>query len=58
MKETVITKRTSSLLGEEYNYIEHKSGLKIYAFYKDRSTYYALLGTRYGSVARGYRALP
>ncbi len=57
MKKTVITKRTSSLLGEEYNYIEHKSGLRIYAFYKDRSTYYALLGTRYGSVDNRFRPM-
>ena len=55
MKKTVITKKTSSLLGEEYNYIEHKSGLKIYAFYKDRSTYYAVLGTRYGSFDNRFR---
>ena len=55
MNRTVITKKKSLLLGEEYSLIEHKSGLKIYAFYKDRSTYYAILGTKYGSLDNRFR---
>lgn len=55
MKETVITKRKSQLLGEEYSLIEHKSGLRIYAFYKDRSTFYGILGTKYGSFDNRFK---
>ena len=54
-RETVVTKRKSDLLGEEYSYIEHKSGLKIYSFYKDRSSFYAILGTKYGSFDNRFK---
>jgi len=57
MKKTVITQKKSALLGEEYSLIEHKSGLKIYSFYKDRSTFYAIFGTRYGSLDNRFRLM-
>ena len=52
---TVVTKIKSSLLGEEFSLVEHKSGLKIYVFYKDFSTYHAIFGTRYGSYDNRFR---
>lgn len=55
MSETVVSKKKSVLLGEEYTLIEHKSGLKIYAFYKDLSTFHAIFGTRYGSLDNRFR---
>ncbi len=40
----------SSLLGEEYQHIKHKSGLDIYVYPKNFSTTYAVFGTHYGSI--------
>ncbi len=37
-------------LGEEYTELTHGSGLKIYIAKKEFPTYYAIFGTRYGSV--------
>ncbi len=37
-------------LGEEYTELTHESGLKIFISKKDFPTYYAIFGTRYGSV--------
>ena len=55
MNQTVITQKRSEMLGEQYSLIRHKSGLTIYVFYKDRSTYNAILGTRYGSLDNRFR---
>lgn len=46
---------SSELLGESYKIIKHKSGLTIYIFPKELSTYYALFGTKYGSVNSKFR---
>ena len=41
----------SSLLGESYYEIDHKSGLKIYVMPKENySSTYAIFGTKYGSI--------
>ncbi|MBE6596411.1 MAG: insulinase family protein [Ruminococcaceae bacterium] len=40
----------SSLLREKYYKYTHPSGLSIYVFPKKLSTFYAILGTRYGSI--------
>ncbi len=40
----------NELLGEKYCKIDHKSGLSIYVFPKDRMTSCAILATEYGSV--------
>lgn len=40
----------SSLLGEEYMHIKHKSGLDIYVYPKNVSTTYAVFGTHYGAI--------
>lgn len=55
MKKTTVTKKKSLLLGEEYSVVEHKSGLKIYVFYKDLPTFYAIFGTKYGSFDNRFR---
>ena len=47
--------RESALLNEKYYYIRHKSGLDIYVFPKEMGTYYALFGTKYGSVDNKFR---
>lgn len=40
----------STLLGEEYKHIKHKSGLDIYVYPKNLSTTYAVFGTHYGAI--------
>ncbi len=40
---------------ESYYRIAHKSGLAIYVFPKKLSTYYALLGTKYGAIDHCFR---
>lgn len=50
MNNTEIIMKESSSVGEKYYYIKHKSGLDIYVFPKKLSTYYALFGTKYGSI--------
>ena len=40
----------SSLLSEQYTKYTHPSGLEIYIFPKKLTTFYAILGTRYGSI--------
>lgn len=50
MNNTEIITKENSYIGEKYYYIKHKSGLDIYVFPKKLSTYYALFGTKYGSV--------
>ncbi len=42
--------RENARLGEKYTEITHESGLKIYISKKDLPTYYAIFGTRYGSI--------
>lgn len=45
----------NELLGEEYTFFTHKSGLRIYVFPKDLASSYALIGTRFGSVDNTFR---
>ena len=45
---------TSNLLGEKYYKIEHKSGLRIYVFPKDRTGTYAIFSTRFGGATSEY----
>ncbi len=46
----------NELLHEEYFLVNHSSGLKIYLCpKKDYSTYYAIIGTRYGSINRIFK---
>ncbi len=42
--------RENTRLGEKYTELTHESGLKIYISQKDLPTYYAMFGTRYGSI--------
>ena len=50
-----IEKFTNTKLGEEMQYIRHESGLDIYVFPKSGfSKYYAIYGTRYGSINRSF----
>ncbi len=48
MTERKIVK--NDLLGEEYTELTHESGLKIFISVKELPVYYAIFGTRYGSV--------
>ena len=46
----------NELLNEEYFLVNHPSGLKIYLCpKKDYSTYYAIIGTKYGSINRTFK---
>lgn len=46
----------NELLNEEYFLVNHASGLKIYLCPKrDYSTYYAIIGTKYGSINRTFK---
>lgn len=49
------TVREDSSIGEKYFYTRHSSGLDIYVFPKKLTTYYAVLGTRYGSIHNRFR---
>lgn len=55
MKQTTVEKKENQQLRESYYHIQHKSGLSIYVIPKDLTTYYALFGTRYGSVDSRFR---
>jgi Predicted Zn-dependent peptidases len=50
-----ITVKENAAIGEKYYYIKHKSGLDIYVVPKQLSTYYAVFGTKYGSVNNKFR---
>ena len=54
MKNNIIT-RENAFIGEKYTLIKHKSGLDIYVFPKDLSTYYALFATKYGSIDNTFK---
>ncbi len=56
MRKTTMITRESDALREKYHYIKHRSGLDIYVVPKQLTTYYALFGTRYGSVDSRFRA--
>lgn len=55
MSENLITVKENAAIGEKYYYIKHKSGLDIYVVPKKLSTYYAVFGTKYGSVNNKFR---
>jgi len=42
-------------INEKYYYFKHKSGLDVYVIPKELGTYYALFGTRYGSIDRTFK---
>ena len=42
-------------LGESYRKYTHPSGLDIYIFPKKMTTYYAIFGTRYGSIHNRFK---
>ena len=50
-----ITLFESSLLGEKYYKIEHKSGLRVYVFPKDRTGTYAIFSTKFGGAVSEYK---
>lgn len=45
----------SSLLGEKYYRVEHKSGLRVYVFPKDRTGTYAIFSTKFGGSVSKYK---
>ena len=45
----------SDRLQEEYSLYRHPSGLDIYVFPKEMTSYYALFGTKYGSIHNKFR---
>ena len=45
----------SSILGEKYYRVEHKSGLRIYVFPKERTGTYAIFSTRFGGAVSKYK---
>lgn len=47
---------TSGRIGESYTRVRHSSGLEIRIYPKKFSTYYAMFGTRYGSIDRTFDA--
>ncbi len=51
-ERTTVEKVSSARLREFYWDIRHKSGLRIFVFPKKFSTFYAVLGTRFGAVDR------
>ncbi|MDD6800718.1 MAG: pitrilysin family protein [Firmicutes bacterium] len=51
-----IIKKENSFIGEKYTLVKHKSGLDIYVFPKDLTTYYALFATKYGSIDNCFKA--
>lgn len=42
-------------INEKYWYFKHKSGLDVYVIPKELGTYYALFGTKYGSIDRVFK---
>ncbi len=50
-----MTLHENSSLREKYYQFTHKSGLDVYVFPKKLSTYYAVIGTKYGSVDNRFR---
>lgn len=55
MKTNKTEWKSSSVLGERYAILHHKSGLDIYVFPKCRSSAYALFATRYGAADNEFR---
>ncbi len=55
MTKTKINEVKSDLLREKYYEIEHRSGLKIIVFPKDRKSTYAVFATKYGSMDTEFR---
>ncbi|MGI6203253.1 MAG: EF-P 5-aminopentanol modification-associated protein YfmH [Eubacteriales bacterium] len=55
MNGSTIKVKENAAIGEKYYYIKHKSGLDIYVIPKKLSTYYAMFGTKYGSVHNKFR---
>ncbi len=53
--KSVVTVKENAAIGEKYYYIKHTSGLDIYVVPKELSTYYAVFGTKYGSVNNKFR---
>ena len=51
-EKTTVEKVSSASLRECYFDIRHKSGLRIFVFPKKFSTFYAVLGTRFGAIDR------
>ena len=47
--------RENAYMGEHYEILHHKSGLDIYVYPKDLTTYYGLFATKYGSVDNHFR---
>ena len=41
---------TSPILSEQYKKYTHPSGLEIYIFPKELTTFYAIFGVKYGSI--------
>lgn len=54
MNDNGMERVKSSLLGEEYTHIKHKSGLDIYVYPKKLTTAYAVFGTHYGAIDNGF----
>lgn len=42
-------------INEKYYYFKHKCGLDVYVIPKELGTYYALFGTKYGSIDRTFK---
>lgn len=55
MNGSTITVKENAAIGEKYYYIKHTSGLDIYVVPKKLSTYFAMFGTKYGSVNSKFR---
>ncbi|HPT85162.1 MAG TPA: pitrilysin family protein [Bacillota bacterium] len=55
MIESRVNVKENPAIGEKYYYVKHKSGLDIYVIPKKLSTYYAMFGTKYGSVHNKFR---
>jgi len=55
MRDTRIHLHESSILGEKYYHIAHKSGLNIYLFPKNFTTAYALFAVKFGGADRAFR---
>ena len=53
--KTEIKELECSSINERYKIINHKSGLTVYLFPKNLKTFYALFGTKYGSVQNKFR---
>ena len=47
--------KENNTLREKYYLIRHKTGLQIYVFPKEMSTFYALFATKYGAIDNCFR---